>query len=481
MGPALTPLRVPYRLPHPDRPILAAEGPPVDDLYVPPLDVPPNLPEPFVRQVERDLLHIVYRDGGGHPGWAIPDEVEQVCEGFANRWEEACAEGGKLEDLLSRLWLQPAEPTWNGLPHDPRDDLRDLAAHLLGMDGGGGGGGGAGSGGSGQGSDAEGEGGEGEEDGAAPLGTGEDAPGDPKDTERRETLAKLLPDLRHLGSSSLDATLDEAQLRKLADDLDRDPHLRRMLDLIGRVSSAAWMPAKRQPSGAREDVRDLEQGADLSRLIPIEYARFATPLAPFAYVDFVERRLLQLRVDGSEPKGRGPIVAAIDLSGSMSMDVLNLSGMTKPIDVAKVLAVALVKIASVQRRGVHIIGFDTRVLWETGARKGTGNYLKVIEQIMGARVVGGTDFTAPVLRMLSQVRGDLREADLLMITDGDAHLADHAQAELRHERKRKGTRLFSLLIGPGAQGSVLTTLSDAAIPLRSFDDLEHIGREIAKR
>ena len=55
------------------------------------------------------------------------------------------------------------------------------------------------------------------------------------------------------------------------------------------------------------------------------------------------------------------------------------------------------------------------------------------------------------------------------------------KAFLAAVKEAKAAEKIVLLIGSGAQGSVLTTLSDAAIPLRSFDDLEHIGREIAKR
>lgn len=319
--------------------------------------------------------------------------------------------------------------------------------------------------------------GEGEDDGEEDEGEGE-AIGviESEHDTQTELLAKLLPSLRH-GVGDPTTNVDSDKLEELARRFQDDPHWRKLLDVIGRLSQSAWSPPARVPSTAREDVIDLELGADPSRIIASELARFGVEeLSTLAWVDFVERRMPQIQVEGSEPRSNGPILVGIDSSGSMECD--SGLGMNR-VKLAVVLLMSLVRIADIQHRKLWALGFDSSVLWEKRVHTPAEAVDATLFLMGGVPCGGGTAFDPPLRLLLERSKQDGRGgADILMITDGEACVSQDVEKELGRMKKATGLRLFSLLISSSPH-TVLDDLSDVVVRLSSWEDLERLTEQVA--
>lgn len=324
-----------------------------------------------------------------------------------------------------------------------------------------------------------GEGGEGEKEVEVQLQTLPQAESKPP-PPNAELLTKLLPSLRH-GLGREDSTIDTKELEELSRKFQQDPNWRRLLDMIGRLSSMAWSSPARTPSTAREDVIGLELGDDPSRIIAAEMSRFAVPsLASMAYVDLLEKRMAQLCVEGDEPRATGPILVAVDVSSSMH----DPSGLGMPRDkLAMILSMALARICDVQKRKIFLCGFDDGVRWHRAA-KTTKQFVEMLTFLLSNPPGGGgTRFDPPLEMLCDEAAKEPRGgADLLFITDGESNLSSVVSDRVSRVRKSTGSRLFSLLLNPDDRfASPIEPISDEVIKLRSWEDLEGLTEQIAKK
>ncbi len=130
--------------------------------------------------------------------------------------------------------------------------------------------------------------------------------------------------------------------RTLATRIKNDARLRRIALLAGRFKRIAAMKQRQKVKHGADEISDVEQGADLGRLLPAELARFVHPKLRLAMLrDLTERRCLQYALTGSETLGKGPLVVCLDKSGSMD----------GPPDIwATAIALALLDVAQRERR-----------------------------------------------------------------------------------------------------------------------------------
>ncbi len=488
------------------------------DLF--PLDVP------FVEGVDEQLCAQITAEVGS---WLLFPEQTRVLDS---------PDEEKIEGLKKRLEdIEPAVHVWRSMmdghgPHSSlsnpcsslstdgwqmkaggsllRGDIYAFALFLLESGGGGGGGG------EGEGEEQEGDGengGEGQSEEDANEGQGQGGQGQqdseseeqeagPSDGEgevdvevelqalppseskppppNAELLTKLLPSLRH-GLGREDSTIDTKELEELARKFQQDSNWRRVLDMIGRLSSMAWSSPARTPSTAREDVIGLELGDDPSRIIAAEMSRFAVPsLASMAYVDLLEKRMAQLCVEGDEPRATGPILVAVDVSSSMH----DPSGLGMSRDkLAMILSMALARICDVQKRKIFLCGFDDGIRWHRSA-KTTKQFVDMLTFLLSNPPGGGgTRFDPPLEMLCDQAAKEPRGgADLLFITDGDSSLSSVVSSRVSRVRKSTGSRLFSLLLNPDDRfPSPIEPISDEVIKLRSWADLEGLTEQIAKK
>lgn len=316
-----------------------------------------------------------------------------------------------------------------------------------------------------------------EESGATITGieAGE-SPQTARQTEDAATLAKLLPDLRHLGTAAMPNNVPTARLRQLAARIENDPRLTRLLELVGRLSASGWM-AQREPSLAREDVLGTTLGNDLSRLTASEAIRFGVPeLDWLAYLDLVENRLMLLETVGSEPKARGPILVALDVSPSMDEPAW---GTWSRKEVAQALGLGLVRIASIQKRSVCLVAFAEEVTYAAEATR-FEQYLALQEALLGGLPeADGTDFSPPLAVLAHrEMQKGFRGGDLVMLTDGDGPVSDRV-ADAVNLCRRKGLRVFTLTIGEDADPEDLRRVSDQIVRLGSDADLTEVADAIS--
>ena len=226
--------------------------------------------------------------------------------------------------------------------------------------------------------------------------------------------------------------------------LDHLGLLRELAEELGRVEGAG---RGREPlRGGGEEVTGVRMSGEVTRALPSELALLADPeTEDLFYQRWIEHRLVSLEltgagIDGSgAPDHRGPVIAAIDTSGSMR----------GPAELAaKALVLALCRRLLPQGRVVHLLLFGgPGDLREIRIRRGGGG----LEDLLGFLALafhGGTDFSGPLARaaVLLEER-ELRRADVLVVTDGYGGASEDTIARLERARQRLGARVWSVVVG----------------------------------
>lgn len=275
--------------------------------------------------------------------------------------------------------------------------------------------------------------------------------------EAREALEGIAP-----GMGSVPATHEQQDPTRLAlaDMLLRNPRFSEVLRRAGKLRRIAQSKATRRARGVGTIV-GLERGADLGRVLPAQLARLQHPaLRALALKDMAERALMQYRVEGREPQGRGPIVIMVDESSSME-------GHSELW--AKAVVIAAVRQAQAEQRPVSLCYFDhrirtkIRIFADGSADQPYANVAGVVQDALTRRPAGGTSFNDPLTWGMDELENGADRADLIMVTDGWADASDEVLARLEAQRER-GTRVFGLLVGGGRMGG-LGPLCDEVVDL----------------
>lgn len=171
-----------------------------------------------------------------------------------------------------------------------------------------------------------------------------------------------------------------------------------------------------------------------------------------------EGSLLSYELTSPEEKQRGPIVAMVDASPSMS---------GSPMDWAAALAAALAQgPAAKEGRPVHLLYFNTQVVKEVELAPHEKDPKKLLD-IATVGTSGGTDFDAPIKRALeivgisSENSGsssetsitELEDADLILVTDGQCRLSPKGIALLTEAQSLTDLSLYAVLCGPNASAA----------------------------
>jgi uncharacterized protein with von Willebrand factor type A (vWA) domain len=148
----------------------------------------------------------------------------------------------------------------------------------------------------------------------------------------------------------------------------------------------------------------------------------------------VESACLQYRLEDTETLGKGPLVVAIDKSSSMEGEK----------DVwATAVALALLDVAQHERRPFALLCFDGAVKHESIVLPGAA----LPEAALFIAADGGTNIDNVVrrgLEIIEQRPGTLREADIVLITDGGSDTA--GAAELRERAAKLGVTVLGVAI-----------------------------------
>jgi len=227
---------------------------------------------------------------------------------------------------------------------------------------------------------------------------------------------------------------------QLANRLHAAPKLKEIAEKAGRMVRLALHKQATKTKHGVDEVVDLETGNSLERAVPAELVKLADPLTEDDfYKRYTEGQLVQYRMEGKEKEGRGPLIIAIDNSGSMEGE--------KEIW-AKAFALGLLTIARKQRRKFALINFASTTecavhsfLLKSGEQPAL---LEALEEFFN----GGTDFEPPISEAVKLIEKEqaAKKADLVFITDGDAEVSDQFITALKNDKQRLGFSIFSVVV-----------------------------------
>lgn len=267
------------------------------------------------------------------------------------------------------------------------------------------------------------------------------------------------------------------QLR-LADLLTKDRQMRQIADMVGRMRNLARARQRQKKKRQRDEIHNITIGKEIPHLLPQELAALRHPLrrADF-YRRFTEGRLLQYDLKSRERAARGPIVAMIDISGSMSGE---------PIEWAIAVALALLDTAQRQKRICNILFFNTtveKVHSFDGRKKGDAlEHAKQIAEIATIGASGGTDYTHAVAHAMNVIstQKDCENADMVMVTDGLCSMDEDIIKMFTEWKKKSGIHSYAILINSRTGGVVreLDTWNDKVWNVRAWEDKDHAAGEM---
>lgn len=264
--------------------------------------------------------------------------------------------------------------------------------------------------------------------------------------------------LRHLRKGLIGIGRQDYETRKkLRSILYKYPALDDILRQIGRerendseetdITSTVNIPILLRHSSSRQEIDGVTTGNNLAGLLPMEYAQMDEPVF---YIKYVDRQLQQFhskppaesrqktdRISTRKPRlEMGPVILAIDTSGSMS---------GKPLEISKALLTRIMYLARKQKRKCFLITFSVRAKYLEITSP--GQYSKV-EEFFSGRFTGGTDgeeMFAAALKALQ--KGCFAMADVLIISDFQFPLPKPETTKSILTEQAKGTRFYGLCIG----------------------------------
>lgn len=261
-----------------------------------------------------------------------------------------------------------------------------------------------------------------------------------------------------LDPSGRTAQLPAAQLADFAKRLD--VKAAEIAKIAGRMRNIAFTArANRVTEGMMPSRVDLTD--DILDVFPTELALLSKAVGPLAALqakEYAENGLLGV-VRTGEALEAGPFLAAVDASGSMA---------GRPELIAKGVAMGLAQAARGEDRAYALCQFSTSIDSEVAQADGWAAHLNWAQSFTG----GGTSFSAVLEWAIAKIReSDLREnADLLIITDGEAPVYPKFAQAWRDLAAETGARLIFVAVGVNPQRSQLAALADLIVEIGALDD-----------
>ncbi len=257
-----------------------------------------------------------------------------------------------------------------------------------------------------------------------------------------------------------------ANLNKYSKIVERNEDIRKILDLIGRMEMEYGARRLSMASYSHSELYSVTTSGDLQHMLPVESVKLQDEtLKSLFYARWAEGKLLTYQLTGRNwadgaRKRRGPMVAMVDTSGSMH---------GAPEVVAKSVVLALVRRMLKASRDVKVFLFSS--VGQSAEIELTDNRKMATEflDFLNYTFEGGTDFNTA----LKEGLGALKErqylnADILFITDGLSVVSDPRIMAGLDEVKKKGTRLFTIIVGNDTAGGI-ESLSDHVFILSKAD------------
>lgn len=258
--------------------------------------------------------------------------------------------------------------------------------------------------------------------------------------------------------------VDINMLKRLQDILNKNNFIERIATLLGRLATSSkkyeenlvkesiFIPSNKKTYYSPENTTSIKYGNDIQNILRYQFVlKTRQDTKNIFNMNFIEKKLLQLDqnaklldevyVNRKERKlkeeEKGPFVMCIDTSGSMHGD---------PENIAKAFAMAIVKVASKEKRKCYIISFSTKTN-EFDASNLSSNFDKFYD-FLSMSFHGGTDIMPALdLSIKKAKENDYKNSDIITISDFIINsLDDNLRFEIE-KIKKKNVRLHALSIG----------------------------------
>lgn len=277
------------------------------------------------------------------------------------------------------------------------------------------------------------------------------------------------------GSSSemSEDRVDMGQVQEAVKLLQSSRELAALLQMAGRMFQAARKRAGEKVDASCGELHGTGPGRDISRLVPSEMLNL---LDEDTYTDLLFRledgqaQCYTLR--RREPKKKGRIVCLLDCSISMEWE-----GGHK-WKWSKAACLALLMQAEREKREVHILIFNGGIQLDMLVKPGNME-VEQLQQFLRAAPSGGTNFDVPLQMAISSIRsGPDGDADIVMITDGEAVVSDVTQALCKVATESLGVALYVVGVGSSAARTCagsLGSLAEQILVIKNTGDVETVA------
>lgn len=276
---------------------------------------------------------------------------------------------------------------------------------------------------------------------------------------------------RGIGSGQGGSTMAGPERLKLATKIQKNRKLQEIAAMCGRMQRIALQVQATKLEHGPDEITEIETGREIDRILSSELLLLADEELEVIFgIRYIEEKMNQYRLERKEKQGQGPIVVALDSSGSMQGEKEAWS---------KGVALGLLAIAKKQGRDFMAMHFSSsnelKVHTFPKGEAGPKELLEFAEFFYG----GGTEFEPWMKKSLVAVdQAKFNRADVIVISDGEAQVSEAMRQEWNRRRKEKEMRCYAVLIGDAygghMGGQVLAGISDA---LMDFKDLQ--GEEMA--
>lgn len=253
-------------------------------------------------------------------------------------------------------------------------------------------------------------------------------------------------------------------LNKLQDILRKNNFIEKIAQLLGRLASSSkkyeeqlikesiFVSNNKKVFYSPENTTSIKFGNEIQNILRYQFVlRLKQSTSNIFNVNYIEKKLLQLdqnaklldeiEVNRKERKfmedEKGPFIMCIDTSGSMHGE---------PENIAKAFAMAIVKIASKEKRKCYIISFSTGT-YEFDASNLSSNFDRFYE-FLSMSFHGGTDIIPALESSIKKSKEkDYKNSDIIIISDFIINsISDNLKKDI-DEIKKKKVRLHALSIG----------------------------------
>ncbi|NJK32448.1 MAG: hypothetical protein HC927_08565 [Deltaproteobacteria bacterium] len=157
------------------------------------------------------------------------------------------------------------------------------------------------------------------------------------------------------GAGLADNQMTTREKIALAQRVGQSQRLKQIAAVCGRFTRVALNVQYSKVKHPPDEITSITTGRELGRILPSEIALLTDPrLEDLFFLKFAEGRLMQYDLIGNEKQGQGPIIVALDSSGSMSE---GMGGVSKEVW-SKAVMLALLAVARLQQRDFAVIHFS---------------------------------------------------------------------------------------------------------------------------